>query len=139
MSFRSIDVAEIREVLRRWQAGQSLRSIAQATRLDRKTVRRYVRVAEAVRMAATASLDDETLGGIVWAVKHRSDRVSEMQHVLASQSERIRGWLMARNSLAAVHLRLRRLGVLTSYATLRRFAIRDLAWQARAAPHRRAA
>ena len=33
---------EVKEVLRRWEAGQSLRRIAKETGLDRKTVRRYV-------------------------------------------------------------------------------------------------
>jgi hypothetical protein len=40
------DLQGIKEVLRRWSAEQSLHQIARETRLDRKTVRRYVKVAE---------------------------------------------------------------------------------------------
>ena len=131
MSFRPIAAAQIRELLGRWQAGESLRAIAVAVGVDRKTVRRYVRVAEAVRIEAASSLDDDTLSGIMWVVRHRPGRVTEMQHALGSSREQIRACLAARMSLATIHLRLQRAGVVTSYATLRRFAIRELGWRAR--------
>ena len=42
MSSRELTMIEIKEVLRRWQAAQSLHQIARETALDRKTVRRYL-------------------------------------------------------------------------------------------------
>src|SRR3954462_6187937 len=42
VSFRELTMIEVREVIRRWQAKQSLREVARETGLDRKTVRRYV-------------------------------------------------------------------------------------------------
>ena len=38
---------EIREIIRRWQAGLSQRRIARGTGLSRQTVRRYIEAAEA--------------------------------------------------------------------------------------------
>ncbi|MGA7745059.1 MAG: hypothetical protein WBP56_17775 [Polyangia bacterium] len=49
---------EIKEVLRRWQAAQSLHQIARETALDRKTVRRYLgRPSSAGWPVATASTE----------------------------------------------------------------------------------
>ena len=48
MSFRELSMIEIREVLRRWSAGQAVRAVARETGVDRKTVDRYVSVAREV-------------------------------------------------------------------------------------------
>jgi hypothetical protein len=40
--FREVPVHEVREVLRLWVRGESLRSIERLAGVDRKTVRRYV-------------------------------------------------------------------------------------------------
>jgi len=45
MSFRELSMIEIREVLRRWSAGQAVRAVARETGVDRKTVDRYVSAA----------------------------------------------------------------------------------------------
>ncbi len=45
MSFRELDMIEVRETLRRWSAGQALRAIARETGVDRKTVGRYAAAA----------------------------------------------------------------------------------------------
>ena len=41
--FRELTMIEIREVLRRWQAGQSERKIGRDSTVDRKTAARYIR------------------------------------------------------------------------------------------------
>ena len=45
MAYREMHCVEIREVIRRWQAGLSQRRIASGTGLSRQTVRRYIEVA----------------------------------------------------------------------------------------------
>ena len=58
MSSRELTMIEIKEVLRRWQAAQSLHQIARETALDRKTVRRYLgRPSSAGWPVATASTE----------------------------------------------------------------------------------
>jgi transposase len=42
MAYKRIGVMEIREIIRRFQAGQSIREISRITGYDRKTVRKYV-------------------------------------------------------------------------------------------------
>ena len=131
MGYRRIEETVVRELLRRWLAGESLRGLARATGLDRKTVRRYVRVAQAVRLAATSAVDEETVRAIVWVVRQPARTVSETQHALACERARIRAWLSLRMSLSDVHAHLARAGVKISYATLRRFAIDACGWRVR--------
>ena len=52
MAYREVHCVEIREVIRRWQAGFSRRRIASGTGLSRVTVRRYIEAAEAAGLQA---------------------------------------------------------------------------------------
>ena len=42
MAFREVAMFEVREVLRLWLGGEGVRAVARLSRVDRKTVRRYV-------------------------------------------------------------------------------------------------
>jgi transposase len=53
-AYREASVIEIKEVLRLWLAGKSLRDVTRLAGLDRKTVRRYVQAAQAVGWSASA-------------------------------------------------------------------------------------
>ena len=55
MSFRELSMIEIREVLRRWTAGQAVRAVARETGVDRKTVERYVNGARVFARSALRS------------------------------------------------------------------------------------
>ncbi|MBX7195190.1 MAG: hypothetical protein K1X94_24255 [Sandaracinaceae bacterium] len=58
VSFRELTMAEVRDVILRWKAGQGLREMARETRLDRKTVRRYVEVLEGLDVDRDVEVDD---------------------------------------------------------------------------------
>ena len=59
MSFREVQVHEIREVLRLWLRGEGQRAVARRAAVDRKTVRRYIearlRAASSVTVAKDSS------------------------------------------------------------------------------------
>lgn len=55
MAYRELGVIEIREVLRRFCRGESVRAIARVTRSDRKTVAKYVAVAGAIGLESGAA------------------------------------------------------------------------------------
>ena len=132
MSYRELTMIEIREVLRRWQAGQSLHKITRETALDRKTVRRYVGAAEACGLARNGRLDDDTIDRVAKRVQARpaGDRTEEWQAV-AGQRAQIEGWLNGERPLRLrkVHTLLVRKGVQASYWTLRRYARQELGWR----------
>jgi transposase len=71
MAYRELTVVEVREILRRWRSGASLRDIAASMGADRKTVRRYVEAAQHLGLAreeGSRLVDDDLVGEVVLAV-----------------------------------------------------------------------
>ena len=61
MVFREVRVFEVREILRLWMRGESLRAVERLAGVDRKTVRRYVEAATGlglVRDGGEGQLDE---------------------------------------------------------------------------------
>jgi len=72
MAYRELTVTIVREVLRRWQNGQKLRSIAKSCGVDRKTVGRYVEAAKRHGLpvgGGAETLTDEVVGAIARGVQ----------------------------------------------------------------------
>ncbi len=61
MSFREITMQDVRELLRRHEAGQSARRIARELGVDRKTVGRYLEQARKLEIPAVPVTDDVAL------------------------------------------------------------------------------
>lgn len=136
MSYRELTMNEIKEVLRRWKARQSKREIARGAGLDRKTVRRYIEAAEQCRLSRDDDPSESQLHQVAQLVQDRPEpEPSEQREILLKHKERIEGWLKGDKPLrlSKVHVLLKRQGVETSYATLRRFAIDELGWRLPAA------
>jgi DNA-binding CsgD family transcriptional regulator len=55
MAYREVTMVEVKEVLRQWLAGRARKHIAVRLGLDPKTVRRYLRTAERLGLARTAT------------------------------------------------------------------------------------
>lgn len=94
MSYRELTMIEVREVLRRWQAGQALREMARETGLDRKTVRRYVDAAATVGLKRETTLRDEDVQAVAQRVTDRSlPEPSEQRLALMPHRDQIAAWL----------------------------------------------
>lgn len=121
---------EIKEVLRLWLAGHSLREVTRLAGLDRKTVRRYVQAAEAAGVArggGDGQLSEEVLGAVVAVVRPDRPRGNGASwEAIAVQREQIAAWLKQDLTLAKVHMLLGRRGVVVPYRTLHRFAVAEL-------------
>ena len=68
MAYREVTMVEMKEVLRQWLAGVGKKKIAARIGLDPKTVRRYVRAAEACELSGgqgASALTDEILNAVV--------------------------------------------------------------------------
>lgn len=134
MAYRELVMTDVRELLRRWQAGHGVRRVAEETGCDRKTVRRYFRAAMECGLARDRELGDEEIHEAARHVQARPVREpSDARRALEPQRERIRGWLVPDKGgrplrLQKVHTLLARSGVEVTYATLRRFAIDELGW-----------
>ena len=131
MSYRELSMIEVKEVLRRHEAGQGLREIARETGLDRKTVRRYVQAVD------TAGSDEDGVQHVVQLVQSRPlPTPSGARQLLEVHREQIAAWLDASAGKRAlrmtkVHVLLQRHGVQVTYATLCRWAHDELGWRER--------
>lgn len=125
-----VSVIEIKEVLRLWLAGHSLREVTRLAGLDRKTVRRYVQAAEAAGVACEGGdgqLTEEVLGAVVAVVRPDRPRGNGASwEAIAAQREQIQTWLKQDLTLAKIHMLLGRRGVVVPYRTLHRFAVAEL-------------
>ena len=120
MSFREINMFDVRDMLRRWQAGRSARGIAHQVCVDRKTVGRYLEVAEAVGIGRETVLTDELVAEITRRVQDRPLLPpSEAWEALEARHKQIADWLGGDKPLrlVRVHELLERDEVMVGYST----------------------
>lgn len=125
MAFREVRVFEVREVLRLWIAGESLRSIERLAGLDRKTIRRYVAAAEAAGMTRSGGPDqlgDEALGAVIEVVRpHRADGHGTAWRTLENHRTQIEVWVGADITGVKIAELLERRGVAVPTRTVQRY------------------
>jgi hypothetical protein len=131
MGFREVTMLEIKEVLRRWLRGEAKSEIARQCGVARGTVRSYIKAAEQGSLSRgqpEAVLDDGWLAGLAARLQPEMGRPRGEGWDQCEQHRRfIADRLKHEIRLTKIRKLLRRQkGVLVSYATLRRFAIREL-------------
>jgi transposase len=134
MSFRELTMVDVREVLRRLQAGQSARRIARDGVVDRKTAGRYAQAARACGLGPDTEIDDGLVSEVAQRVQSRPQPpASEPYQLLEAHRARIEAWLRADRPLRLVRVQelLARDGIVVAYTTLRRFAHQQLGWRER--------
>ena len=127
---------EVREILRLWLQGRSLREVTRLTGVDRKTVRRYVETARACGVdrdgGTTAQLTDELLAAVVCGARpQRPSGRGASWEALAGQHEQLKTWIDKGLTLTKIHMLLGRRGVVVSYRTLHRYATSELGFGSR--------
>ena len=131
MSYREVTMLEIKEVVRLWCGGAAKKRIATQLGLDIKTVRRYVRAAQACGPwpAGEAALDETRVAAVVAALQPDWGRPrGELWSTCEREREFIASHLKHDVRLTKIRKLLRRRGVEVSYPTLRRFAVAELAF-----------
>jgi hypothetical protein len=134
MAFRELTMIDVREVLRRLQAAQSVRRIARDGVADRKTVGRYAAAAAACGLEPASELTDELVHRVAERVQRREAAGAVGSEPLRALAPRIRAWLEGEGggpalTLQKVHTLLARQGVEVAYPTLWRFARHELGWR----------
>ena len=124
MAYRELGVIELREVWRRYSAGDGVRAIARGTGVDRKTVAKYVAAAVAVGLpAARPPPTDEQLAAFVRGLRGTPvGRPAALPERLAPYQAQIAAWLADGLRLTKIHRRLREQGLGVPYSSLHRFA-----------------
>ena len=96
---------DVREVLRRWQAGQSARAIARDGVADRKTAGRYIEAAAEFAVACTDELTDAVVAQIAERVQARpTPERSDPRLLLDRHRQRIEAWLQQDKPLKLVRV-----------------------------------
>jgi len=130
MTYREVSVVEVKEILRLWLDGRSLREVTTLAAVDRKTVRRYVEAGQAAGLChdgGAGQLSDELLGAVVAAVRPARPRgIGASWEVIASHREQINTWIEQGLTLTKAHVLLERRGIAVPYRTLHRFAVAEL-------------
>lgn len=128
MAFRELHVLEVTEILRLWSGGHGFRAIEKRTRVNRKTVRRYVEAAKSAGFAVGSDVDDAVIAAVVDVVRPGGPRVvGMMRSHLREQADPIRGWVNdgCEGPKLATLVR-RRTGVPVPLRTIQRFLAEDL-------------
>ena len=133
MSYREVHVIEVKEVVRLWSRGESLRAISRGTGLDRKTVRRYVKAARQAGCQVGEVAGDGVVGEVISRVRAQGPGVrGGSWAVCAEHRELLAGWLGQQVPLSKVQELLgRHTGVMVPYRTLHRYASRELGFGGR--------
>lgn len=129
MAFRELSMIDVKELLRRRQAGESVRRAARECGADRKTVKRYYDAAEACSVTAGSELTDQLVAEVASRVQARpASAPSDAWQALVPHRARIEGWLSGERALRLVriHELLGRDGIRVSYNTLRRYVQKEL-------------
>ena len=95
MAYKEVHRVEISEVIRRWQAGNSQRSIATGTGLSRETVRRYLAAAQEAGVAQEGPAATADQLSVLASVSRSGPREPEApsEELLAPWSDQIYQWL----------------------------------------------
>jgi transposase len=127
MAHKEYGVTDILDLLRRSKARDSLRHIARATGMDRKTVRNYLRIA-ALHGFDETTPDDQLpeIAAAVFRSVHGEQTKSAAPGACAPllpHRDLLSGWLESDGlTLTKAHIKLGRMGVDVSYSTLYRYA-----------------
>lgn len=127
MAFREVTMEEVKEVLRRWAAGEPKKRIARQLGIGIKTVRSYVTTAEAAGLTVGASLGDEAFAKVLASLPPLGGRPrGEAWSICEAHRSEIKELIDRRVKLTKVRRLLSRKGIVIPYAALRRFAIAEL-------------
>jgi transposase len=132
LGYREVGLLEIKEVLRLWLAGRGKKPIARQLGIDPKTVRRYIRAAEACdlgRECGPEALTDEVLAAVATRLAGPTGREHGEAWARCEEHRQAIEQLLGcspRLRLTKVRRLLHRKGIEIPYPTLRRFAVAEL-------------
>ncbi len=128
MAFREVSMLEVKEVLRRWLAGEAKKAIARAVGVSRNTVRAYVKAGVKCGLGGAATVTDEGLVAVMDELcgAQLEPQRGESWATCERHRDFVEGKLNEGLRLTKAHRLLQRQGVVVPYATLHRFAVKEL-------------
>ncbi len=125
MPFLEVAMVQVREVIRRWQAGENKAAIGRASALSRRTVGRYIEAAQSLGVTQDGEPPDDALFAQLLQRNHAGplpDGAGPAAAVLSGHHVQIARWLKEEQlQLSRIHELLAQEGVAVGYTTLRRY------------------
>ena len=135
MAHKEYNVHEIVDLLRRYLAGDSIRSISRSKGMDRNTVRKYLGIGEKKGFGPGFDGDLDEMAYRIFSEVHperESETEIQRDRILMPHRQTIAQWLeQEKLTLTKVHIKLGRIGVKVSYSALWRFARQRLGFGAK--------
>lgn len=127
MAYKEVSRVETTEIVRRWQAGATIRGLARATGLSRNTIRKYVQKAGGCGLTrdGPAPSEAQLISLVQVNVAGPRQMVVPTESVLKPWAEDIQKWAQGeRLQLTRIRELLEGQGCRVSYNSLRRFVVR---------------
>jgi transposase len=128
VAFREVSMLEVKEVLRRWLAGEAKKAIARKVGVSRNTVRAYVKVGVKCGLEGQSAVTDEALAAVMDEL--RGAQLEPQRGESWAACERHRDFIKSKLDegllLMKVSRLMKRQGIAVPYATLHRFAVKEL-------------
>jgi len=127
MAYQEVSRVEITELIRRWQAGGTVRGIARTTGLSRNTIKKYIQAAQSLGLtpAGPPPAEDQVVSLVRINVTGRRPAAIPAEGVLGPWADQIHRWLKEEKlQLTRIQELLMGHHVDVAYTTLRRFIAR---------------
>jgi len=127
MTYKEVSRVEVTEIIRRWQAGGTIRGLARGTGLSRNTIKKYILTAEGCGLTRDGPppTEPQLLSLIQLNVTGRHSTTIPTESVLVPWADQIYRWLKGEKLLLTrIHELLGSRHCSVSYTSLRRFVSR---------------
>jgi len=127
MAYKEVSRVEITEIIRRWQAGATVRGLARASGLSRNTIKKYILAAEGqgLSRAGPPPTEDQTVSLVQVNITGRRPATIPTESILSPWADQIHRWLKEDGlRLTRVQELLLRHHCDVAYTSLRRFVAR---------------
>lgn len=133
VAFLEVNMVQVREMVRRWQGGESKMAIGRASGVSARTVGRYIAAAEALGVRQDGEPPGEAVLAQLLRRNHAGPLPGQQGPAAARLSgfeERLAQWLRDEQlQLTRVHELLGREGIAVSYTALRRYVREAGLWK----------
>ncbi len=127
MAYKEVSRVEITEIMRRWQAGATVRGLARASGLSRNTIKKYILAAEGqgLTRAGPPPTEDQVVSLVQINIAGRHPATIPTESILGPWADQIYKWLKDdRLRLTRIQELLKKHGCDIAYTSLRRFIAR---------------
>ncbi len=127
MAYEEVSRVEVTEIIRRWQAGATIRGLARASGLSRNTIKKYILAAKSVGLTNNGPppAESQIVSLVQLNVAGRHPATIPTEGVLGSWADQIHRWLKdERLELTRIQELLGKNHCTVAYTSLRRFVAR---------------